>query len=190
MADDATIQSRPVLRLGSSPHAELISSVFRHTASIDDRSDQESSRIRQAIRSQAAARERAERDLQDAQSTIRGLREKLTRECLSRDEIIGQLKAIQQSDAEALQALRDKLIAAHASRHEAEDRLAQVLQEQEKKRIPQLIDARPVRTIIRKAKVEKSSRVKVEKSPRVPKERKIRVPKVRTPRGKLVRLWK
>ena len=72
---------------------------------------------RQAIRSQATAREHAERLLAEAQTTVRTLQTTLAHERLAKDEVIQRAEA----DRQALQGVRGELLAERAAR----DRLAQ-----------------------------------------------------------------
>jgi hypothetical protein len=75
---------------------------------------------RQAIRTQAAARERAERLLAEAQAAIRDLQTKLAHERLAKDEAIQRADAEKQASEQALQATRMELMAERLARQNAE----------------------------------------------------------------------
>ena len=82
---------------------------------------------RQAIRSQAAARERAERLLEEAQSTIRDLQTKLAHERLAKDEALqaAQRAATARQDVQlTLQAVQAELTAERLARRAAENAAA------------------------------------------------------------------
>jgi peptidoglycan hydrolase CwlO-like protein len=85
--------------------------------------------VRQSLRQQTEARERAERLLTEAQNTIRDLQTKLAHERLSKDEL---LQAVQRSEAEThaakhrLETVQAELVAEHAARQKAEEALAEV----------------------------------------------------------------
>jgi hypothetical protein len=80
---------------------------------------------RNAIRAQAAARERAERALADAQATIRDLQTKLAHERMAKDEAIRRVDTERSTAQQAWQALQDEL----ASERQARGRLAVELRE-------------------------------------------------------------
>ena len=96
---------------------------------------------RQAIRSQATARERAERLLEEAQARIRDLETKLAHERLARDEAVQRVAAEKQALEQAAQTARDELAteqeavgranaalaAAVEAREQSEQRLRDVL---------------------------------------------------------------
>ena len=82
---------------------------------------------RQAIRSQAAAREHAERLLEQAQGTIRDLQTKLGHERLAKDEAGQRAEAERRTAEQALQTARAELAAERLARHKAEDALAEAL---------------------------------------------------------------
>ena len=75
---------------------------------------------RQEIRSLTAARERAERLLEEAQATIRDLQTKLTHERLSKDEAVNRSDAEKLATEQALQPVRAELEAERAARRQAE----------------------------------------------------------------------
>jgi hypothetical protein len=75
---------------------------------------------RQAIRSQAAARERAERLLEQAQETIRGLQAQLAHERLAKDEAIERAATETQTVDHAIQTVRAELVAERLARERAE----------------------------------------------------------------------
>jgi hypothetical protein len=79
---------------------------------------------RQTIRSLTAAREHAERSLEQAQTTIRDLRTKLAHERLARDESVARAGTEKQA-AEQAQA---ELVVERAARQQAEGRLAEALE--------------------------------------------------------------
>jgi hypothetical protein len=92
---------------------------------------------RQALRTQTAAREHAERQLHEAQATIEGLRTQLVHERMARDEAVQRAEGRSADIEQALLAIREELAAesqarqrleqerdeAVASRQEAEERL-------------------------------------------------------------------
>ena len=78
---------------------------------------------RTAMRSLAAAKERAERTLTDAQAHVRDLQTKLGHERLTRDEIVQRADATQRSAEQALQALRSELAVEKLGRERAEQSL-------------------------------------------------------------------
>ena len=75
---------------------------------------------RQAIRAQAAARERAERLLADAQAAVRDLQTKLAHERLAKDEAVQRAEAEKQASEQALQSVRAELEAERLARLNAE----------------------------------------------------------------------
>jgi hypothetical protein len=92
---------------------------------------------RQAVQSEAAARERAERSLADAQVMIRDLQTKLAHEGLAKDEA---LEAAQRAETEkrvavqALQTAEAELVAERLARRTAEDALAGAVEAEENSR--------------------------------------------------------
>jgi chromosome segregation ATPase len=83
---------------------------------------------RQAVRTLTTAREQAERQLAEAQATIRDLQTKLAHERMARDEAV-QRAAVEGDDTEkALQLARADLDAERAARRATEERLAAALQ--------------------------------------------------------------
>jgi hypothetical protein len=109
---------------------------------------------RQAVRSEAAARERAERSLPDAQVSIRDLQTKLAHERLAKDEA---LEAVQRAETEtqaavqAQQTAEAELVAERLARRTAEDALAAALAgRQEAERC--IRDAMTARTTYRPSK--------------------------------------
>jgi hypothetical protein len=75
---------------------------------------------RQALRSEAAAKERAERMLADAQAAVRVLQTKLAHERLAKDEAVQRAEAENQASEQALQSIRTELLAERAVRVGAE----------------------------------------------------------------------
>jgi hypothetical protein len=75
---------------------------------------------RQALRSEAAAKERAERMLADAQAAVRVLQTKLAHERLAKDEALQRTEAESQASEQALQSVRTELLAERAVRVSAE----------------------------------------------------------------------
>ena len=86
---------------------------------------------RQAIRSEAMARERAERSLEEAQVTIRDLQTKLAHERLAKDEALEIIRR-QTADGQAVQqnllAVQEELAAERLAHRNAEDALAEALE--------------------------------------------------------------
>jgi hypothetical protein len=83
---------------------------------------------RQTIRGLTAARDQAERQLVEAQATIRDLETKLAHERLARDEAAQRVAAEREESEKALQSVRAGLEAEMAARGEAEQRLATALE--------------------------------------------------------------
>jgi hypothetical protein len=83
---------------------------------------------RQAIRTLTAAREQAERQLVDAQATIRDLQTKLAHERIAREEAVQRSAAEGEDTERALQSARADLEAERAARRETEGQLAAVLE--------------------------------------------------------------
>jgi hypothetical protein len=75
---------------------------------------------RQAIRSQAAARERAERLLEEAQAAIRDLQTKLAHERLAKDDAARRAESERQANQQALQTVQDELATERAARQQAQ----------------------------------------------------------------------
>jgi hypothetical protein len=85
---------------------------------------------RQARRSEAAAKERAERLLEEAQAMIRDLQTKLGHECLSKDEVletVQRLETERQATAHVQKTAVVELTAERLARRNAEDALAEAL---------------------------------------------------------------
>ena len=85
---------------------------------------------RQAIRSEAAARELAERSLNEAHITIRDLQTKVAHERLAKDEAQEIVRRLETEARAAVQALQDaeaELAAMRLARQNAEDALAEAL---------------------------------------------------------------
>jgi hypothetical protein len=86
---------------------------------------------RQAIRSEAAARERAERSLAEAQVLIRDLQTKLAHERLAKDEAletVGRLETDKQTVLGTLHIVKAALAAERLARRNSEDSLAKALE--------------------------------------------------------------
>jgi hypothetical protein len=86
---------------------------------------------RQAIRSEATAKEHAERLLEEAQATIRDLQTKLGHERLARDEALETVRRLEtetQGATPALQTAEAELAAECLARRTAEDALAEALE--------------------------------------------------------------
>jgi hypothetical protein len=87
--------------------------------------------MRQSLREQEEARERAERTLTEAQNTIRDLQTKLAHERLGKDELIEAARRAEtgkQTTMERLETAQAELAAEHASRQTAEEALAEALE--------------------------------------------------------------
>jgi hypothetical protein len=84
---------------------------------------------RQTIRSLTAARDQAERQLAEAQTTIRDLETKLAHERLARDEAAQRAAAEREESEKALQSARAGLEAESAARRAAEEQLATAVQQ-------------------------------------------------------------
>jgi septal ring factor EnvC (AmiA/AmiB activator) len=97
---------------------------------------------RQAIRAQAAARERAERLLAEAQAMLRDLQTKLAHERLAKDELIQRADAEKQAREQALQSIRAELAAERLARQQAEA-IARSAVEAQEIAAPARRDARP-----------------------------------------------
>ena len=78
---------------------------------------------RQAIRSQAAGRERAERLLAEAQATVRSLQTAIAHERLAKDDAIERAKSERQTVEHALATVQAELAAERQARQRAEDAL-------------------------------------------------------------------
>jgi hypothetical protein len=86
---------------------------------------------RQAIRAEAAARERAEKSLNEAHITIRDLQTKVAHERLAKDEaqeIIRRLETETRAAVKAVQSAEAELAAVRLARQNAEDALAEALE--------------------------------------------------------------
>jgi hypothetical protein len=106
---------------------------------------------RQSIRTLTAAREQTERQLAEAQATIRDLQTKLAHERMARDEAV-QRAATEGDDIEkALQSARAELETERSARHATEEQLAAALERCSKaeRRVEQAspsgLDAEPVK---------------------------------------------
>ncbi len=75
---------------------------------------------RQAVREQIAAREHAERLLQEAQATIHELQTKLAHERLAKDEAVQRVDSEKQIVEQVLQSLREELAAERNGRQKVE----------------------------------------------------------------------
>jgi hypothetical protein len=85
---------------------------------------------RQAVRSEAAARERAERSLNEAQVAIRDLQTKLAHERLAKDEALETVRRLEtdtQAAAYAQEMTEAELAAERLARRNAEEALAEAL---------------------------------------------------------------
>jgi hypothetical protein len=85
---------------------------------------------RQAVRCEAAARERAQRLLEEAQATIRDLQTKLGHERLAKDEALETVLRLETETRvaeQAQQAAEPELVAERLARRNAEDALAEAL---------------------------------------------------------------
>jgi len=86
---------------------------------------------RQAIRSEATAKERAERLLAEAQAVIRDLQTKLGHERLAKDEALETVRRLETETRAAVQvqqAVEAELAAERLARHNAENALAEALE--------------------------------------------------------------
>jgi hypothetical protein len=84
---------------------------------------------RQAIRSEVAAKERAERLLGEAQAMIRDLQTKLGHERLAKDEVVETVRRLEtetQATAHGQETVAAELAAERLARRNAEDALAEV----------------------------------------------------------------
>ena len=82
---------------------------------------------RQAVRSEAMARERAERSLEEAQITIRDLQTELAHERLARDEAMEAAERAEtgeQAAQQTLQSIQEELVAHRLALRNTEDALA------------------------------------------------------------------
>ena len=106
---------------------------------------------RQAIRAEAAARERAERSLNEARITIRDLQTKVAHERLAKDEaleIVRRLETEARAAVQALQSAEAELAATRLARQNAEDALAEALEARQETegRLRAMIAAQQART--------------------------------------------
>jgi chromosome segregation ATPase len=102
---------------------------------------------RQALRSEAAAREHAERSLADAQVSIRDLQTKLAHERRTKDEVLKTVERLEtetQAAAQALETAEAELMAERLGRRNAENALAEALDTRQEAE-EQLRDAMAVR---------------------------------------------
>jgi hypothetical protein len=86
---------------------------------------------RQAVQAEAAARDRAERSLTEAQMTIRDLQTKLAHERLAKDEALETVRRLAtetRAAAHALETAEAELAAERLARRDAEDALAEALE--------------------------------------------------------------
>jgi septal ring factor EnvC (AmiA/AmiB activator) len=77
---------------------------------------------RQALRSETAARERAERSLEEAQATIRDLQTKLAHERLAKDEADARAETDRQALQQTLQSVQAELATARQVRRNVADK--------------------------------------------------------------------
>ncbi len=114
---------------------------------------------RQAIRTQAAAKERAERSLEDAQAAIRDLQTKLGHERLAKVEAleaIRRLEADKQTAQQTLQSVQAELVAERVACRRAEEKLKAA--EAERQETARRLDVRQAKlTERRKTTVERVS---------------------------------
>jgi hypothetical protein len=130
-------QKRRFVRDGDVP----VTVVHRDHRQDDPTGGNQLEQARQAIRAQAAAREKAERLLDEAQARIRDLETKLAHERLARDEAVQRVAAEKQALEQAVQTAREELAtereavgranaalaAAVDARQQAEQRLRDVM---------------------------------------------------------------
>lgn len=83
---------------------------------------------RQALRSETAVREEAQRLLAEAQEALRDLQTKLAHERMAKDEAVRRLEAQNQASEQALTAARSELLAERAGRQQAEAQAATALE--------------------------------------------------------------
>ena len=86
---------------------------------------------RQAIRAETAARELAERSLNEARITIRDLQTKMAHEPLAKDEALAIVRRVETEARAAVQAVHSaeaELVATRLARQNAEDALAEALE--------------------------------------------------------------
>jgi hypothetical protein len=95
-----------------------VSLVHREAAAGTNRLDA----ARLALEAQTVARERAERQLVEAQETIRELRTQLAHERLARDEAVQRADQARQASEQALAALREELLTVRADIQQAQPR--------------------------------------------------------------------
>ena len=101
---------------------------------------------RQTIRSQAAATERAERALNEAQVTIRDLRTKLAHERLARDEayqLVRRLEGERDAALSSVQDLRVDLATERVGREKLDQELRRVRESRQAAEARQLLPKRP-----------------------------------------------
>jgi hypothetical protein len=118
---------------------------------------------RQAIRSEATAKERAERSLNETHITIRDLQTKLAHERLAKDEALETVRRLETETRVAAQALETaevELSAELLARCNAEDALAEALESgMEAERRPR--DANAARTVHKRSKPSMARRAAV-----------------------------
>jgi hypothetical protein len=112
---------------------------------------------RQAIQSEATAKDRAERLLAEAQAMIRDLQTKLGHERLAKDEA---LETVRRLETEARVAAEAELAAERLARRTAEDALAEALEARQEAE-ERLRDAKTARTAQRLAKPSMTRSAKV-----------------------------
>jgi paraquat-inducible protein B len=101
---------------------EVPVTILRHQHP-DTESTNQLDAARQAIRTHAAARERTERLLEQAQATIKDLQTKLGHERLAKDEAIGRANADRRTVEHALETVRVELAGEKIARERAEQAL-------------------------------------------------------------------
>jgi hypothetical protein len=112
-------QRRRFVRDGEVP----VTVVHRDHRQDDASSASQLDAARQAIRSQAAGRERAERLLAEAQATVRSLQTAIAHERLAKDDAIERAKSERQTVEHALATVQAELAAERQARQRAEDAL-------------------------------------------------------------------
>jgi chromosome segregation ATPase len=144
---------------------------------------------RQAIRALTAAREQAERQLLEAQATIRDLETKLAHERLARDEAAHRAAAERDDREKALQSAQAELDAERAVRRSVEEQLATALDRQAAAEQRAEAAGQSARATSGKPNGGQASAIATEDTSK-PVRRRGRPPKPPAPESDIVEWWK
>jgi len=148
---------------------------------------------RQAIRTLTTAREQTERQLAEAQTTIRDLQTKLAHERIARDEAVQRAAAEGEDVEKALQSVRAELAEERAVRLATEEQLATALERQSKMERHAEQSKQPTLALGPiESPATQSDDVKLTEEGAKPGRRRGRPPKVRVPEPEpdFVEWWK